>query len=296
VCSLAKIRCVYSASDSSSGANGNGRTSSGPRSCSGSQFATSSGHTPTLREWLSEAPFTLVMSSGFFGFYAHAGVLRALEDVGFLPTRAAGSSAGALVTGAFCAGVSSSRLCTRLAELERREFWDPGPGLGFLRGRRFAAMLDALLPVRDFADCRIPVSISVFDVNARATRVLASGPLAPAMQASCTVPFMFHPVRHQGRSLLDGGILDRPGLAGVPAGERVFYHHLTSRVLGRGVPQRHNMVALELVGLPQADPFRLQPGHLAMDMATRATLRALRQPVGELMRTDGASAVSRAEG
>jgi NTE family protein len=236
------------------------------------------------------------MSSGFFGFYAHAGVMRALEDVGLLPTRAAGSSAGALVTGAFCAGVSSSRLCTRLAELERREFWDPGPGLGILRGRRFAAVLEALLPVRDFAECRIPVSISVFDVNARATHVLASGPLAPAMQASCTVPIMFHPVRHQGRSFLDGGILDRPGLAGVPTGDRVFYHHLTSRWLGRGVPVRRNMVALELMGLPQADPFRLHNGHRAMDMATRAALRALRQPVGELMRTDGASAVNRAEG
>lgn len=266
------------------------------RSPQASLHAATNGHTPTLREWLRQAPFTLVMSSGFFGFYAHAGVMRALEDVGLLPTRAAGSSAGALVTGAFCAGVSSSRLCTRLAELERHEFWDPAPGLGLLRGRRFAAVLDSLLPVREFADCRIPVSISVFDVQARATRVLTSGPLAPAMQASCSVPLMFHPVRHQGRSLYDGGILDRPGLAGVPAGERVFYHHLTSRWLGRGVPQRRNMVALELMGLPQADPFRLHHGRLAMDMATRATLRALRQPIGELIRTDCASAASRAEG
>ncbi len=28
-----------------------------------------------LRQWLAEAPFTLAMSSGFFGFFAHAGVV-----------------------------------------------------------------------------------------------------------------------------------------------------------------------------------------------------------------------------
>ncbi|MEY4582635.1 MAG: hypothetical protein RL701_7338 [Pseudomonadota bacterium] len=240
--------------------------------------------TPTLREWLAEAPFTLAMSSGFFGFYAHAGVVRVLEDEGLLPARAAGSSAGALVTGAFCAGVSSTRLCERLHELQRGEFWDPAIGLGILRGRRFAAVLDALLPVKTFAACRIPVTISVFDLIARATHVVDSGLLAPAMQASCTVPIMFHPVRHDGRSLVDGGILDRPGLAGVPAGERVFYHHLVSRWFGHRVPQRVGMVALEIANLPRADPFRMQPGRLAMDLASRATQRALQQPIGDIVR------------
>ena len=53
----------------------------------------------TLRTWLTEAPFTLGMSSGFFGFFAHAGVLAALEEQGLTPRAVAGSSAGALVTG-----------------------------------------------------------------------------------------------------------------------------------------------------------------------------------------------------
>jgi NTE family protein len=45
------------------------------------------------------------MSSGFFSFFAHAGLLGVLIDEGFLPERVSGSSAGALVTGAWAGGV-----------------------------------------------------------------------------------------------------------------------------------------------------------------------------------------------
>src|SRR5262249_52862969 len=163
-------------------------------------------------EWLEAEPFTLAMSSGFFGFFAHAGVLRVLESEQLLPARASGSSAGALVTGAFAAGISSDALSAELESLTREQFWDPAFGPGLLAGRRFGGLLEALLPVRTFGECRIPAAISVFDVVARDTRVVEDGPLIPAIQASCTVPLMFHPVRHQGQLWVDGGVLDRPGL------------------------------------------------------------------------------------
>jgi len=61
----------------------------------------------TLRDWLLEAPFSLGLSSGFFGFFAHAGFLSALEEEGLQPRAAWGSSAGALVGGAWAAGLSA---------------------------------------------------------------------------------------------------------------------------------------------------------------------------------------------
>lgn len=240
--------------------------------------------TPTLAEWMAEAPFTLAMSSGFFGFYAHAGVLRALEDAGLMPARAMGSSAGALVTGAYCAGLTASAVCERLRRLTRHDFWDPAPGPGLLRGRRVHDLLESWLPVRSFHECRLPLSVSVFDVSTRATQVIDSGPLAPALAASCAVPLMFHPVRHRGRALFDGGILDRPGLAGAANGQRVFYHHLSSRWLGNGVPARPGMVALEISALPPVDPFRMHRGLAAMDQATTAMRSALQQPVAASMK------------
>lgn len=249
---------------------------------------------PTLREWLVAEPYTLAMSSGFFGFFAHTGVLRVLEDEGLLPVRAAGSSAGALVTGCWCAGVSSLALYDRLSGLERAQFWDPAPGLGLLRGARFARLLEGLLPVRTFEECRVPCAMSVFDVAAGCTRVLAAGPLAPAIRASCTVPGMFQPVWLGGRALVDGGLLDRPGLAGVQVGERVFYHHLTSRLpwrsarslLKRDAPTRPGMVALEIADLPRLDPFHIERGLHAMDTASLAMRNALQRPMTTLMQTE----------
>jgi hypothetical protein len=42
---------------------------------------------PTLRAWLAEGPFTLGLSSGFFGFFAHAGVVSVLEAERLRPAR-----------------------------------------------------------------------------------------------------------------------------------------------------------------------------------------------------------------
>src|SRR4051812_26539017 len=103
------------------------------------------GALPTLREWLREAPFALGMSSGFFGFFAHAGVVSVLEDEGLSPVRSAGSSAGALVTGLWSAGVDAVRLRDELLALRREHFWDPAPGFGLLRGRLFHERVRALV-------------------------------------------------------------------------------------------------------------------------------------------------------
>lgn len=243
---------------------------------------------PTLREWLAESPFTLAMSSGFFGFFAHTGMLSVLEEAGLLPGRVSGSSAGALVAGLWAAGLDAPQLDAELGRLRREDFWDPAPGLGLLRGRRFRARIEALLPVNDFAACRVPAVLSVFDVLSRSTRALATGELAPAIQASCTLPGLFQPTWHHGRPLLDGGILDRPGLQGVAHGERVLHHHLASRSPWRSKrdksllpPRRAGLVALVLEDLPRSGPFRLHEGVRALAAARAATRRALDRPVAD---------------
>ena len=185
---------------------------------------------PTLREFLSERPFALGLSSGFFGFFAHTGVLSVLEDEGLLPARLTGSSAGALVAGLWASGLSTTRLRDELFALRREDFWDPRPGLGLLHGRLFRQRLDALLPVSTFGDC--------------------------------------------------------PGLSGLPAGERVLYHHLSSRSPWRrpgspslDVPARDGLTALVIDDLPRVGPFRLEQGPKAFEAARRSARAALARPI-----------------
>jgi NTE family protein len=241
---------------------------------------------PTLREWLREGPFTLGLSSGFFGFFAHAGVVSVLEEERLLPARVVGSSAGALTGGLWAAGVPAAGIRDGLLALRREHFWDPRPGLGLLRGALFRARLEEILPARTFEACPIPLALSAFDLRARRTAVLASGALAPAIHASCAAPILFQPVSIDGRRYLDGGVLDRHGLAAAGEGERVLYHHLTSRSPWRRrnspalrVPERAGLRALAFEGMPRCGPFRLERGREAMERAAEGTRIALGQEV-----------------
>jgi NTE family protein len=237
---------------------------------------------PTLRAWLSQGPFTLGLSSGFFGFFAHAGVVSVLEEEGLRPARIVGSSAGALVGGLWAAGVPARSLREELLALRREHFWDPWPGIGLLRGRLFRARLEEMLPVRTFEECPTPVAVSAFDVLGLRTAVLRSGLLAPALHASCAAPVLFQPVRIGRRLYSDGGVLDRPGLAGLAGGERVLYHHLTSRSPWRRrsspalrVPELPALRAVALDGLPRLGPFRLERAAEAMERAAHGMRAAL---------------------
>jgi NTE family protein len=240
----------------------------------------------TLGDWLSEEPFALGMSSGFFGFFAHCGMLAALEERGLAPVRVSGSSAGALVAGVWAAGRSATEISAELLAVERRDFWDPWPGAGLLRGQLFARQLERVLPVRSFGDCRVPLTVSTFDLLGWKTRVLDEGPLAPAIRASCSVPLLFQPVWIDRRPLWDGGVADRPGLAGMPHGQRVFFHHLASRSPWRRkqsnalqVPQRPDLTALVIHDLPRLGPFELERAPVAYAAARQATRCALDAPI-----------------
>lgn len=249
--------------------------------------------TTTLGEHLAERPFALALSSGFFGFYAHAGTVLALEEAGLLPARLSGSSAGALVAAVWAAGVPARAMVEELLALERAHFWDPAPGLGLLRGELFRRRVEELVSSARFDTCRVPIAMSAFDIAARRTVVLDSGDLASAVCASCAFPGLLQPVRRDGRLLYDGGIADRPGLAGLaaqPAGELTLHHHLASRSPWRrpgspslAIPVRAATISLRIAGLPRVHPFRLAAGRAALHAAHRATRRALSAPVARLV-------------
>jgi NTE family protein len=253
----------------------------------------------SLADRLRAGPFELIMSSGFFGFFAHAGVVQALEEASLAPALVGGSSAGALVAGLWGAGVPASAIRDRLFALKRADFWDPDPlfgvigerGLGLLRGDRFEQLLRETLDVvgvHHFADCRTPVRVVAFDVGTRRTVTLHQGLLVPAIRASCSVPGMFQPAVIERRRLLDGGIADRAGIAAASDDARVLYHHLPTHSPWRRftpslnrVPERPRLHLLHEPLLPRLSPFHLHRGPQAFDLARQMVLRTLAAPVDE---------------
>lgn len=241
---------------------------------------------PLLKEWLAEQPFTLTLSSGFFGFFSHAGVMRALEEARLLPRRLTGSSSGALIAGCWAGGMSSSEIKALLFSLKRHDFWDSGFGLGLLRGEKFRQLLVSSLSARQFSECRSELALSAYSMESKGTVILSSGDLVSAIYASCAIPFMFQPIVINNHRLLDGGIKDRAALEGTKPGERIFYHHIASKSPWRRknsrateIPRRDNLTSLVIHDLPRSGPFKLAMGQTAYKKAYLAAQQALDMPI-----------------
>ncbi|NUN07348.1 MAG: patatin-like phospholipase family protein [Bdellovibrio sp.] len=231
---------------------------------------------------LAEKPFSLSLSSGFFGFFAHAGFVQALEEMQLKPEVVTGSSAGAIVSAGLGSGLSAKEIRNICLGLKKSDFWDPGLGFGLLKGEKLEQFLGGHL-LKDFSEMKLPVQISVFDILARKTKVLTSGSVAKACRASCAVPLLFQPVRIDGRLYWDGGVLDRPAIKGLEESPYpIVYHYLdakgwVSNLEDRRIYKKHHEAPffLKTLKIPAAGPNKLHVGPEVIDYAYKESLKWL---------------------
>lgn len=200
----------------------------------------------------------MVLSAGYFGFFAHAGFLAAVEGAGLAPAAYAGTSAGALIAAFAAAGLDAGRIRERLLALRRADFWDPAPiaalvdaarghGItGMLAGDRFRQLLDDALPVKRIEDCRVPLVLVSTDISGARPRVHERGPLPEAVHASCAYPGLFRTVRAGEAQLWDGGLVDKAPLVALADRVRLdalLVHYLPSASRKEGKTRGHGYVA-----------------------------------------------------
>ena len=190
----------------------------------------------------------LVFSSGFFGFFAHAGCLKAVEELGIKPIGYAGTSSGAIVAACAAGGMGAQTICDLLFGLKREDFWDPEPWYktafaalklfkswsGYLKGERFKRLLINTLPVKSFEELSTPCVIVASNLTKKRKEVFTSGSIADAVQASGTIPWIFK-IKRIGEDLfLDGGLIDKAPveeLARKVNLEVIIVHYIASRNL-----------------------------------------------------------------
>ncbi|MCB9727821.1 MAG: patatin-like phospholipase family protein [Deltaproteobacteria bacterium] len=151
----------------------------------------------------------VVLSGGGARGLAHIGVLEALEQAGLTIDRVAGTSVGALVAGLYATGITPWEIrdvCLREVRAPFDDFTVPMVALS--RGRRMERMLQ-----RIYGDALIEeLSIDFFCVSADLVSAQAvvhrSGSLAAAVAASASIPGVAPPRVHEGRLLVDGGVLN----------------------------------------------------------------------------------------
>ncbi len=151
----------------------------------------------------------LALSGGAARGLAHIGVLRALEENQIPIDCIAGTSAGALVGGAYAAGVSAAKIETVGRRLRLRDMGRVTMRRrGIQSSRRLEEFLRTRLPVTRFEDLPIPFAAIATELHSGAPVVMrGKGDLAFAIRASCCVPGWYVPVEDgHGRWLVDGGL------------------------------------------------------------------------------------------
>jgi NTE family protein len=152
----------------------------------------------------------LALSGGGARGFAHVGVLKALVGHGVAVDLIAGTSAGAIVGGAFAAGMSIDELINMASRVRWGNMVRPSLSpLGLLSNAPMGRFLSRELPVSKFEEMSMPFAAVACDFATGKEIVFkGEGDLVFAIRASCAVPGVFAPIRQaDGRLLVDGGVV-----------------------------------------------------------------------------------------
>ena len=185
----------------------------------------------------------LVLGGGGARGAAHIGVLRVLEREQIPVDFVVGTSMGAIVGGLYASGMSADEIEEALLAIDWDALFDDDPprrrlnfrrkiddrrgfvklesgvdreGLtvptGLVAGQKLAFVLQSTLlhtfGIDDFDALPIPFRAVATDLERGDIAVLDSGSLPAAIRASMSVPLIFAPAEIDGRTLVDGGIVN----------------------------------------------------------------------------------------
>jgi NTE family protein len=155
----------------------------------------------------------LVLGGGAARGFAHVGVIRALEQEKIPIDMVVGTSVGSLIGAIYAADVSSFDLEWTAFQLEKDDLFDFGVvnavvGMGFAKGDKLEAWVRSHVKTPNIEGMKIPFAAVATDLNWGYEVVLDKGSVARAIRASAAIPGIFQPVQHQGKILVDGGVVN----------------------------------------------------------------------------------------
>lgn len=151
----------------------------------------------------------LALSGGGARGVAHAGVIKAMLEVGLEPDIVAGVSAGSVAAAMYGAGMTPDEMLQLFKQSNFRDFCHlTVPGEGLLTMDGFRRMLRRKILYRNIEDLPKPVVITATDLDHGTRVAFEEGDIATRVSASCSIPVVFKPVKINGVRYVDGGVLD----------------------------------------------------------------------------------------
>ena len=155
----------------------------------------------------------LVLGGGAARGFAHVGVIRTLEQEKIPIDLIVGTSVGSLIGAIYADDAISFDLEWTAFQLQKDDLFDFGvlnavTGMGFAKGDKLEAWMKAHVKTANIEQLRIPFAAVATDLNWGYEVVLDKGSVARAIRASAAIPGVFPPVQHQGKILVDGGVVN----------------------------------------------------------------------------------------
>lgn len=156
---------------------------------------------------------------------AHVEILGVLDELGIRPRIIAGTSMGAVIGALYATGLSAAEIKAIVADalkhdrhylgFFRKELmeWvhliDPAmTSQVLLTSGDFIEFIHSRIPARSFEALKTPLLVVAADLRRREQRVLHSGDLIDALEASIAFPGLFRPISLGDDLLVDGGVVN----------------------------------------------------------------------------------------
>ena len=197
-----------------------------------------------------ESRTVFVLSGGGNQSVAQVGMLRALLEHEILPDVIVGCSAGAFNGATFAAAPTLKaldRLATTWESLRGDEVF-PGGKVSrawnlltrddhIFSNQGLRAILGHGHIPATFEELQIPLRVVAADLDTGEEVVFAGGPLEPALLASTALPGLYPPIRHDGRTLVDGAVVNTVPLSHALAGpvDRLYVMNVAGDLMDRPI-------------------------------------------------------------
>ncbi|MFT3916803.1 MAG: patatin-like phospholipase family protein [Anaeromyxobacteraceae bacterium] len=160
-----------------------------------------------------EPRIALVLGGGAARGFAHIGVIRVLEQERIPIAQVVGTSVGSLIGAIYASDRDSFDLEWTAFQLEQDDLFDfrianAVMGMGYAKGEKLEAFVKARVKHENIEQLQVPFAAVATDLNWGERVVLDRGSVAKAVRASSAIPGIFEPVLHQGKLLVDGGVVD----------------------------------------------------------------------------------------
>ncbi len=147
----------------------------------------------------------LALGGGAVRGFAHLGVIEVLLREGIPIDYVAGTSVGSIIGAAFCTGVPLDEIINLSKKITWFRIVRPHFGSdGLVSFRGIRTLIDEIFETPSFEDLQIPLAVVTTDIDADEGVVISKGPVAPAVEASCSVSGLVAPVDWNGKRLADG--------------------------------------------------------------------------------------------